>query len=133
MLRVKLSLIFFLVVGLGYLKFLLFSLIFPQELFFFSFFTFGIFFVYLKMQFYFFLIFLFIYSHVHTFFGPFLPLPPTSSLSLYPASLPGCSVLFSNFVDEKTQAIRKTSIFASWDKDSYTERVLALFPCTNVW
>jgi hypothetical protein len=27
---------------------------------------------------------------------------------------------------------KKDSIFASWDKDSYTERFLALLPCTSV-
>jgi hypothetical protein len=48
------------------------------------------------------LFFLFIYSHVHTLFGPFLP--PAPSLCPHPASLPGrtCSALISNFVEEKT-------------------------------
>jgi hypothetical protein len=54
----------------------------------------------------------FIYSHVHTLFGPFLPPthPPQPSLPNLP-SLPGrtCSALISNFVEEKTEAImRKT-------------------------
>jgi hypothetical protein len=44
--------------------------------------------------------FLFIYSHVHTLFGPFLLTVPPS----HPSLLPGrnCSALFSNFVEEKT-------------------------------
>jgi hypothetical protein len=47
---------------------------------------------------------LFIYSYVHTLFGPFLP-PDICPLPLAPLpSLPGrtCSALFSNFVEEKT-------------------------------
>jgi hypothetical protein len=42
---------------------------------------------------------LFIYSHVHTLFGSFLPPAPLST-----PSLPGgtCSALISNFVEEKT-------------------------------
>jgi hypothetical protein len=41
---------------------------------------------------------LFIYSHVHTLFGPTLP------SATPPPSLPDrtCSALFSNFVEEKT-------------------------------
>jgi hypothetical protein len=40
-------------------------------------------------------VYLFIYSYVHTLFGPSLPLPP-------PPSLIGttCSALFSNFVED---------------------------------
>jgi hypothetical protein len=49
--------------------------------------------------------FLFIYSHVHTLFGPFL-LPTPYPLHLLPWKLllPGraCSALISNFVEEKT-------------------------------
>jgi hypothetical protein len=46
--------------------------------------------------------FLFIYLHVHTLFGTFLPTAP--SLSPSTPSLPGrnYSALFSNFVEEKT-------------------------------
>jgi hypothetical protein len=41
--------------------------------------------------------------------------------------------LFSDFVEEKTkEIIRKTAVLLVWDKDSYTERFLALFPCTFV-
>jgi hypothetical protein len=50
------------------------------------------------------LLFLFIYSHVHTSFGSFLPpAPPPPSLLLL-SLLPGrtCSALISNFVEEKT-------------------------------
>jgi hypothetical protein len=39
--------------------------------------------------------FKFIYSHVHTLFGPSLPPPPSLSGRT-------CSALFSNFVEEKT-------------------------------
>jgi hypothetical protein len=72
---------------------------------------------------------------VHTLFGPFLPsvphpflLPPTSLTCSW-----NCSAIFSNFVEEKIQAIiRKKSVFATWDKNSYTQRFLALLPCTSV-
>jgi hypothetical protein len=50
-----------------------------------------------------FIYFLFIYSYVHTLFGPYL-LPSLHPLSLPPLpSLPGrtYSVLFFNFVEEK--------------------------------
>jgi hypothetical protein len=70
--------------------------------------------VVLEALFFFFFAFLkFIYSFVHTLFGPFLPPDPFSlSLPLTP-SLPGrtCSALFSNFVEEKTQAIIKKKAF----------------------
>jgi hypothetical protein len=56
---------------------------------------------------------LFIYSYVHTLFGPFLPLALHPLLLPPPPSLPGrtCSVLFSSFVEEKTSAIRKIKHF----------------------
>jgi hypothetical protein len=46
-------------------------------------------------------IFLFIYSHVHTLLGSFLPPAPTPTLSPFPPSLLGrtCSVLFSSSVE----------------------------------
>jgi hypothetical protein len=55
-----------------------------------------------------FLVYLFIYSYVHTLFGSFVPpYPLTSTLPLLPGRT--CSALFSNFVEEKTEAIiRKT-------------------------
>jgi hypothetical protein len=48
--------------------------------------------------------FKFVYSHVHTLFGSFLPPNPAPSLSFPPPLLPGriCSALISNFVEEKT-------------------------------
>jgi hypothetical protein len=52
------------------------------------------------------LLLLFIYSHVHTLFGSFFPLPPSSTLSPLPSSLPGrtCPAFITSFVEEKTQA-----------------------------
>jgi hypothetical protein len=51
-----------------------------------------------------FLVYLFIYSYIHTLFGPSILYPPTSSLFPPPPSLPGrtFSALFSNFVEEET-------------------------------
>jgi hypothetical protein len=49
--------------------------------------------------------------------------------------LPGrtCSALFSNFVEEKIWDNKKDIVFLLvWDKDSYTERFLALPPCTCI-
>jgi hypothetical protein len=50
----------------------------------------------------------FIYSYIHTLFGPFFPLPPNPTPT--PSFLPHPPhFLFSNFVEEKTEAIiRKT-------------------------
>jgi hypothetical protein len=86
---------------------------------------------------------LFIYLYVHTLFGP--SLLPVPSLSPPPPSLPGrtCSVFFTSFVEEKTSDNKKDKIYLLdnkkdkifllvWDKDSYTERFLALLPCTSV-
>jgi hypothetical protein len=49
-------------------------------------------------------IFLFIYSHVHKLFGPFLPPAPHPLPLPVTPLLPGrtCSALISNFVEEKT-------------------------------
>jgi hypothetical protein len=91
-----------------------------------------IFYSFLKLlENYFFNLLIFIYSHVHTLFGSLLPIP---SLSPNPCSLPGriCLALIFNFVGDKTKAIQRQSVFAGWGKDSYTERFLALLPCTNV-
>jgi hypothetical protein len=51
-----------------------------------------------------FLFFLFIYSYVHTLFGPFLPLTHHPLLLPSPTLLPDrtCSALSSSFVEEKT-------------------------------
>jgi hypothetical protein len=51
-----------------------------------------------------FFLLLFIYSYVHTLFGPFLFLSSASSLSNPTPLLPGrtYSALFSNFVEKKT-------------------------------
>jgi hypothetical protein len=47
-------------------------------------------------------VFLFIYPHVHTLFGSFLPPAPAPTLSSLLSSLPGrtCSALFSSSVEE---------------------------------
>jgi hypothetical protein len=60
---------------------------------------------------------------VHTLFGPYSSPPPL---------LLGrnCSALFSNFVEDISN--NKTKRFASWGKDSYTERFLALLPCKSI-
>jgi hypothetical protein len=42
--------------------------------------------------------------------------------------------LFSDFVEEKTGDKKKDmSFLLVWGKDSYTERFLALLPCTCLW
>jgi hypothetical protein len=58
----------------------------------------------LKNEGFFSVIYLFIYSYVHTSFGPFLPPLPTLFFSPRRHPLPSrtCSALFSNFVEEKT-------------------------------
>jgi hypothetical protein len=50
------------------------------------------------------LFFKFVYSHVHTLFGPFLPPSPTPSSPPNILSLLGrnCSALISIFIEEKT-------------------------------
>jgi hypothetical protein len=58
--------------------------------------------------------YLFIYSYVHTLFGPFLPLAPRA-LPLSPPTplLPGktCSALFSNFLGEDISNNKKDIAF----------------------
>jgi hypothetical protein len=66
-----------------------------------------------------------------------LCLPSPTSFPLHPPpSLPGrtCSILlFSNFVEEKTRDNMKGIAFLLiWDKDTYTERLSELLPCTCV-
>jgi hypothetical protein len=77
-----------------------------------------------------FLNFLFIYSHVHILFGPFLPLLPTASSISPQPRLASRQSLFCPFLQFCWR--EDISVFASWDKDSYTERFLALLPWTNV-
>jgi hypothetical protein len=88
------------------------------------------------MSFFFIFIFgLFIYSYVHTLFGTFLPPCPQCPPTPPTPSLPGrgCSALFSNFDEEKTSNNKEDiEVLLVWDKDSYSERFLALLPCTCV-
>jgi hypothetical protein len=83
---------------------------------------------------FFLIIHLFIRAYIVWAISAPLPPAPVPSLSSAPSSLPSrtCSVLFSNFVEEKTWAIVRHSGFASWGKDNYTERFLALLPRTSV-
>jgi hypothetical protein len=55
-------------------------------------------------SYYLFIYLLFISSHMHTLFGPFLPHTLLPSSSPNPLSLPGriCSAFICNFVEEKT-------------------------------
>jgi hypothetical protein len=72
-----------------------------------------------------FIISFYIYSHVYIFFGPFPPSP-----SFFSAE-PVCSFVLQFFWRENIRA-SKTEFLPIWDKDSYTERFLALLPCTCV-
>jgi hypothetical protein len=59
--------------------------------------------------------------------------PLTSQPSIPPLPSKACSALFYNFVEEKTRNNKKDILFLLvWDKDSYTEWFLTLFPCTCV-
>jgi hypothetical protein len=72
----------------------------------------------------FFKFYFYIYLHVYTLFEPPPPPPPCRTCS---------TLLFSNFVEEKTYKVkRKTAFLLVWDEGSYTWRFLALFPCTCV-
>jgi hypothetical protein len=77
---------------------------------------------YFKALFYF-IIFTFIYMCIH-YLGH--PPPPLSGRT--------CSTLsFSDFVEEKTWDYKKNIVFLLvWEKTNYTERFLALLPCTCV-
>jgi hypothetical protein len=70
------------------------------------------------------LFFLFIYSHVHTVFGPFLPLAHHPLPLLPSPSLPGrtCSALLSNFVEEKTSNNKKDKTFLLVEARIATQR-----------
>jgi hypothetical protein len=78
------------------------------------------------------------YSHICTLFGPRSPLyfpgispdpQPTSRQNLFYPS-PPCSPIL---LRRNTGDIKKDIVFSPvWDKDSYTERFLALLPCIHV-
>jgi hypothetical protein len=78
---------------------------------------------------------LFFYSYVHTLFMPFLP--PSSHALLYPptpiTSRQNIFCLLLQFCwRENIRDNQKNIAFLLvWDKDSYTERFLALLPCTS--
>jgi hypothetical protein len=79
---------------------------------------------------------LFIYSYVHTLFGPFLPpaphpIPIPSTPSHFQAEpvLPFSPMLLKNSMSNNKKG---KTFFASWDKNSYTERFVELLPCTSV-
>jgi hypothetical protein len=81
-----------------------------------------------------FFIFLFIYSHVHTLFESFLTPSLTSSVSPpTPPRFQADPVLPLSLIllKRRHKHIKKDKVFLLV-KDNYTERVLALPPCTNV-
>jgi hypothetical protein len=77
-------------------------------------------------------LFLFIYSYVHTLFEPCLPPAPcllplpalTSRQNLF------CSLLQFCWREDISNNKKDIASLLVWDKDSYTERFLALLPCT---
>jgi hypothetical protein len=70
------------------------------------------------------------FTHVYTLFGPCHPSlshPPTSRQNLF------CPLVFCFCWRENIRDNNKDIAFLLvWDKDSYTERFLALLPCTCV-
>jgi hypothetical protein len=98
--------------------------------YFLSFFKFFLFF----FNFYLFIYLLFIYSHVHTLFGSFLL--PAALTRPVPSSPPRFQaepvLLLSLILWKRRHKHKEDSVFASWVKDSYTERFLELLSCTNV-
>jgi hypothetical protein len=81
----------------------------------------------------FFLVYLFIYSYMHTLFGPSLPLspyplplPPTHLTSRQNLFCPLLQFCWSKDINNNKKDI---GFLLVWDKDSYTERSLALLPC----
>jgi hypothetical protein len=74
---------------------------------------------------------LFIYSYVHTLFGPSFP-PPSLPHPLASRQNLFCPLL--QFCWRENIRVNKKDIafLLVWDKDSYTERFLALLPCTCV-
>jgi hypothetical protein len=87
------------------------------------------------MTFIIFLIFLFIYSYLHTFFGPSFPPNPTRSLSPplphFKAEhiLPFPPSCWRQGISNNKKDI---AFLLLWDEDNYTERFLAFLPCTCV-
>jgi hypothetical protein len=70
---------------------------------------------------------------VHTLFGPSLSLPSDPSLFLQPPHFQAEPILpsFPIFWRENIKDNKKDIAFLlAWDKYSYTERFLALLPCT---
>jgi hypothetical protein len=79
------------------------------------------------------LLFLFTYSHVHTLFGSFLPLSPTPTLSPHPPRFKADPVLpLSLILFKRRHKHDKEDKVFLLVKCSYTERFLALLPCTNM-
>jgi hypothetical protein len=66
-------------------------------------------------------------------FYPFLSHPPTGANPPDTLGRTFSTLLFSNFVEEKRETIkRKTSFLLVWDKASYTGSFLGIFPCIYV-
>jgi hypothetical protein len=81
------------------------------------------------------LLLLFICSHVHTLFGSFLhPFPPPQPFLPSPTQFLADHVLplWLILLKKRHKHNKKESVFASWLKDSYTERFLLLLSCTHV-
>jgi hypothetical protein len=81
-----------------------------------------------------FLVYLFIYSYVLTLFSHLSPRPP---IPFSPPHLTSRQKLFCTLLQfcgrENISNNNKDMVFLLvWDKDSYTERFLALLPCTCV-
>jgi hypothetical protein len=73
---------------------------------------------------------------VHTLFGPFLPHIP-GSFPLLPTLLASrqnlfCSLLQFGWRVNMSNDKKDIAFFLVWDKESYTQRFLALLPCTSV-
>jgi hypothetical protein len=78
-----------------------------------------------------------VYHHARPFVSPFyiyLHVYTLCHLPLHtPVSRQNCSTPFSVYIEEKTWDNKKDKAFLLvWDKDSHTERFLALLPCTCV-
>jgi hypothetical protein len=79
---------------------------------------------------------LFIYSYVHTLFGPFLsPTPCLLPLPYTPLTCRQnlfCPLLQFCWRKDIRNNKKDTAFLLAWDKDRYTRRFLALLPCTCV-